>query len=597
MRFVRNLSIKRKLTLLMVSVSGAALLVAVVAMVANSYATLRSSKARQLMALADVLASNSTAAMSFNQAAAAKELLASLANQPTVEYACLFDNGREVFADYRRDAGARCPDSAPEWVGHHFDRNGHLTVSLPVAEGDEVLGSIYLHATMDDVRAQFYRDVEITAAVIAMSLVVAVLISTRLQRVISKPILALAAAAQRITERGDYTIRVTPRSTDEIGDLYRQFNQMLNRIQAGEEELRSERDHSAGMIQGTPAIVCGILSDGAACFVNLAGESITGYDAKELLGRNWWKLLYPGEQYAQVEQLFRDLDKGEVRDYEMTLTTKDGQKRIIAWSSLQRRNEQGNRIELIGFGSDITERKRATDEREKLIVELETKNAELERFAYTVSHDLKAPLITIKGYAGLLEQDLANGNARAIEDDIAQIEGAADTMNQLLRQVLELSRIGRVIHPAEDVGLEELARETVKLLGQAISDKRVDVLIAPDLPALHGDRIRLVEVLQNLIENAVKYMGDQPQPRIEIGARREGDEVVCYVRDNGLGIDARYHDKVFGLFDQLDRSVEGSGVGLAVVKRIVEVHGGRIWVESPGRGQGSTFCFTIPPAR
>ncbi len=114
------------------------------------------------------------------------------------------------------------------------------------------------------------------------------------------------------------------------------------------------------------------------------------------------------------------------------------------------------------------------------------------------------------------------------------------------------------------------------------------------MPVVFGDRLRLLEVLQNLIDNAVKYSGDQAKPRVEIGSRPDGNETVYYVRDNGIGIDARYHEKVFGLFDQLNPKVEGSGVGLSLVKRIVEVHGGRIWVESEGAGHGTTFCFTIP---
>ena len=116
----------------------------------------------------------------------------------------------------------------------------------------------------------------------------------------------------------------------------------------------------------------------------------------------------------------------------------------------------------------------------------------------------------------------------------------------------------------------------------------------PELPVVLGDRVRLTEVFQNLIANAVKYMGDQTNPRIEIGSRSDEAEVVCFVRDNGMGIDPRYHEKVFGLFERLDASNEGTGIGLALVKRIIEVHGGRVWVESEGRGQGSTFLFTLP---
>ncbi len=253
----------------------------------------------------------------------------------------------------------------------------------------------------------------------------------------------------------------------------------------------------------------------------------------------------------------------------------------------------GNPIKAIGVTQDITERKRIEKEREDLIAKLEAQNAELERFSYTVSHDLKSPLITIKGYVGMLRQDLSEEGPEAIEDDLARISNAADKMDQLLRELLELSRIGRFVNPLEDVSLEELANEARELVGGQAKKHGVQVEVSPGLPVVFGDRLRLLEVLQNLTDNAVKYMGDQPQPRVEIGSRRDGHETICYVRDNGIGIEPRYHERIFGLFDQLDQKVEGSGVGLALVKRIVDVHGGRIWIESEGAGHGSTFCFTI----
>jgi len=239
-------------------------------------------------------------------------------------------------------------------------------------------------------------------------------------------------------------------------------------------------------------------------------------------------------------------------------------------------------------------RKRAAQERKRLIAELEAKNAELERFTYTVSHDLKSPLITIQGFLGQLEQDAITGKTDRIKGDVARIRNAAESMHEFLDELLELSRIGRVAKPAEEISLASLAREAVSLLAGPIAERGARVEIPPDLPVVFGDRRRLVEVLQNLIENAVKFMGDQPEPRVEIGARNDGDETVCYVRDNGTGIDPRYHERVFDLFEQLDPQQEGTGVGLALVKRIIEVHGGRIWVESEGQGQGCTFCFTLP---
>ena len=242
----------------------------------------------------------------------------------------------------------------------------------------------------------------------------------------------------------------------------------------------------------------------------------------------------------------------------------------------------------------VKARKYADRERKRLISELEAKNAEMERFTYTVSHDLKAPLITIRGFLGFLEKDTAAGEIERAKRDIEQIDSAAAKMQRLLGELLKLSQIGRVVDLPQEVSLVGLAHEVVDMLAGRIAERGAKVEIAPDLPAVHGDRARLFEVLQNLICNAVEFMGAQPDPRVEIGARRDGEETVFYVRDNGLGIDSRHHEKIFGLFNRLDPESDGTGIGLALAKRIVEVHGGRIWVESEGRGRGSTFCFSIP---
>ncbi len=242
----------------------------------------------------------------------------------------------------------------------------------------------------------------------------------------------------------------------------------------------------------------------------------------------------------------------------------------------------------------VRARRYADRDRKRLIVELEAKNAEMERFTYTVSHDLKAPLITIRGFLGLLEKDTIAGETERANRDIAYINSAAEKMQRLLGELLELCRIGRVVGKPGDVSLAKLAHEVVEMLAGRIAERGAKVEIAPDLPAVYGDRARLFEVLQNLICNAVQFMGVQPDPRIEIGARRDGQETVFFVRDNGMGIDSRHHERIFGLFHRLDPRSDGTGVGLALARRIVEVHGGRIWVESEGRGRGSTFFFSLP---
>jgi signal transduction histidine kinase len=235
-------------------------------------------------------------------------------------------------------------------------------------------------------------------------------------------------------------------------------------------------------------------------------------------------------------------------------------------------------------------------ERKKLISQLETNNAELERFTYTVSHDLRSPLVTIKGFLGMLNRDIEANRPDRIQDDFRRISNATDKMDALLFDLLELSRIGRIINPPEEVDVTQLVNEAVETLDARIRDNNVTIRTLPNLPTLYGDRLRLREVFENLIDNAAKYMGEQTQPTIEVGVRA-GNEPVIFVKDNGMGIEPSYTKKIFGLFEKLNARSEGTGIGLALIKRIVEVHGGKIWVESEGLGKGSTFCFTIPDSR
>ena len=232
-------------------------------------------------------------------------------------------------------------------------------------------------------------------------------------------------------------------------------------------------------------------------------------------------------------------------------------------------------------------------ERKKLIGELEDKNAELERFTYTVSHDLRSPLVTIRGFLGMLQKDLRENKADKAQNDIQRISSAADKMDTLLSELLELSRVGRIVNPPEEIDLTELIHDALDTVKVRLTSKDVEVSVQPCLPQVRGDRTRLRELFENLLDNAVKYMGNQSVPTIEIGVRDDEQQVI-FVRDNGIGIEPKHHESIFGLFNKLDIDSEGSGAGLAICKRIVETHGGRIWVESEGLGMGSAFCFTIP---
>ena len=330
---------------------------------------------------------------------------------------------------------------------------------------------------------------------------------------------------------------------------------------------------------------------GKILYTNPAEARMHGYQVEDLIGQDIGIFAPPARRDPMTLDQITQWN-GSIR--ESVNIRKDGGTFPVWLISDIVRDAEEKPTAIVTSCEDITERKRVEAEREALIAELEVKNAELERFTYSVSHDLKSPLVTVKGFLGFLEQDAMKGDIERLQADIQRIREATDTMHHLLNDLLELSRIGRLVNPPQQTAFDELAHEAVERVTGQIAERVVQVNIAPDLPAVYGDRPRLVEVLQNLIDNAVKFMGDQPEPVVEIGVNHREDELVFYVADNGIGIDPRYHEKVFGLFDRLDQSIDGTGIGLALVKRIVEVHGGRIWVESEGQGHGSTFSFTLP---
>lgn len=241
----------------------------------------------------------------------------------------------------------------------------------------------------------------------------------------------------------------------------------------------------------------------------------------------------------------------------------------------------------------IAQLKQEISRREKVSHELELRNAELERFTYTVSHDLKSPLVTIKGFLGLLNQDLAKQDFDRVEEDVSRVNNAADVMGSLLNDLLELSRIGRVMNDPVACDLTDLAKNALKMVSTRINDLEIEVEI-DNMPGVEGDELRLTEVFQNLLENTTKFMGEQKSPRVHIGATEENGMVNCFVRDNGIGIAPVYHQQIFRLFERLHANIQGTGIGLALVKRIVEAHGGIVKVESDGEGQGSSFIFSLP---
>ena len=328
--------------------------------------------------------------------------------------------------------------------------------------------------------------------------------------------------------------------------------------------------------------------------VNNAFVESMGYSRDEIIGHKPSELnLIPFSDDRQLaERLLKE--KGVFKELELRVRRKSGAIGVVLMSIEY--IDMGDIRYILTSALDITERKLAEADRERLIDELETKNEELERFTYTVSHDLKSPLVTINGFLGYLEQDAASGNLDRLKKDTQRIHEAVNKMQKLLSELLELSRIGRLMNPPETLPFEDMVQDALEIVQGRLNESGVTVHTQPNLPAVYGDKPRLIEVLQNLLDNAAKYMGDQPNPRIEVGSQGEDAErgmPVFFVKDNGMGIDPEHHERIFGLFNKLDAKSEGTGVGLALVKRIVEIHGGRIWIQSEA-GNGSTFYFTLP---
>jgi PAS domain S-box-containing protein len=328
-----------------------------------------------------------------------------------------------------------------------------------------------------------------------------------------------------------------------------------------------------------------------------AFEQITGYTFEEYIDRGGWRsLLYP-DDISLDDRALEILQANQTVVHDIRCFHKDGS---VRWMRVYAHPVWDRSRQLLtgiyGAVQDITERKEAEAEREKLIRELEAKNAELERFTYTVSHDLKSPLVTIRGFLGYIEKSISTGNTDRIKADMARITEATNRMQRILNELLELSRIGRIKNPSETVSFEAIVHEAVELVRGSIEAHKVQVEIMPGLPVVYGDRVRLAEVVQNLLDNACKFMGEQPHPMIKVGATGtdQDGKPILFVQDNGTGIDPQFHDRVFGLFNKLDPHSEGTGIGLALVKRIIEVHQGKIWIESQGSGSGTTFYFTLP---
>ena len=328
-------------------------------------------------------------------------------------------------------------------------------------------------------------------------------------------------------------------------------------------------------------------------------QALTGYPAEALIGnqsRSYASLIHPDDRELVRLQVEEAIGQREPFSLEYRIVTADGRVRDVWEKGSGVFDPAGELLALEGFIMDVSERKAGQQELEKTIADLQRSNRELEQFAYVASHDLQEPLRMVGSYVQLLAKRY-EGQLDADADEFIgyAVEGAT-RMQRLINDLLAFSRLGRQDEPLAPVDCGQLLATVQKNLERPIRESGAVLEIAP-LPQVLGVASRLTQVFQNLVANAIKFHGQKP-PRIEIAATPKGDEYIFSVRDHGIGIEPQYFDKIFIIFQRLHgkKDYPGTGIGLAVTKKIIEHHGGRIWIES-SPGAGTTFFFTLRGAK
>ena len=363
---------------------------------------------------------------------------------------------------------------------------------------------------------------------------------------------------------------------------------VIEQIRAAEERYRAISEVVADW-----AYSLRIHPDGEAVLVwsNMDTPRITGYGPTDLGDRGWLGLVHPDDR-SVMRSHFGALLKGRTDIAEYRIVTRSGEVRWLRDYARPLEDTVAGDMEAVGGVRDVTTRRQAELDRARLISELEATNEALERMTASVSQELEGPLAAVAAGFKRLDTRLEDSDP-GLDADVHRAHRAILHLRDMLESLEELARIGHLPETLESVYLGELAVEAVDLCCGGVQSLGVDVVIG-DLPKVFGDRIRLLQLLRILVENAVVYMGDQSEPRLEIGARSRGGKHIIFVRDNGVGIDPADLERVFDVFRRLDPRSSGTGVGLAMARRIAEMHGGRIRAESEGKGTGSTFFVELP---
>ena len=590
--------IKTKLVVIIMVTTTAALGIAGFGIIFADTLLFRQSLERDLSALARIVADNTTAALAFDDADAAGQTLRALRARPHVEQACIYREDGTVLASYVSNAQRRCPTALPRRTERFTDSS--LVAAEPVVLRGEQIGSVMLIYDLEEIgqRERLYGLAVL--GVLLISSVLAFVLASRLRAVVTGPVMSLVSAATAVSESGDYTIRAKKLTGDELGVLVDGFNAMLAGIEARENELKKvvsdreaalreaerERERFRFMAESMPQKIFTAHPDGTTDYINAQWTQFTGTSLDFMKAGGWVEFVHPDDLSASLRLWQKCLASGAQFQIEHRMRRADGKYRWHLSTAHAMRDSKGRITMWIGSSTEIHEQK---DKEEAL----RRANEDLQQFAYSASHDLQEPIRNVAVYSEIV----ANRYQHVLDEDGQQFLGflrdGGRRLATLVRDLLAYTRASMMELSETPISSAEVFEKSLANLTEAIRECKA-VVTHDTLPDVFMGESHLQQIFQNLIGNALKYRGDQP-PRVHVSSS-ERDGFWCFmVRDNGIGIDPQYKERIFGLFKRLhhDTKYGGTGIGLAICQRVVERYGGRIWVESQP-GKGSSFFFTLP---
>lgn len=595
----RDIPIKQKLMLLIMAATTTALLLAGIGIVAADSLLFRSYLKRDLSTLARMVADNSTAALAFNDPQSARETLAALRAKAHLVTACIYRPDGTILAKYSRlDASSGCPP-VDRQDDLRFTSRG-LTVSHAILLSGHRIGTLVLLYDLDEIAERMKLYGATVLGVLLVSSVAAFLLSSKLRAVIATPISQLVRATTSVSETGDYSVRAAKFSGDELGVLVDRFNEMLAGIQSRDNNLRTvlrereealrdaerTRERLRFMAESMPQKIFTATPSGEGDYYNGQWVEYTGLTLEQIKDRGWTRYIHPDDLDDTVRNWQRSVDSGEPFQAQQRIRRADGVYRWHLCRARAMRDAQGNISMWIGSNTEIHEQK----EREE---ELRLANEDLQQFAYSASHDLQEPIRNVAVYSEIVAKRYSNLLDAEGRQFLGFLTEGGRRLATLIDDLLTYTRAGVVDANMTSVDSSAVLRHALSSLAEAIRENNATVTYDP-LPQVYMGESHLLQVFQNLIGNALKYRKEDP-PQIHISAVYQGAAWRFSVRDNGIGIDPTYKEKIFGVFKRLhrDQKYSGTGIGLAICQRVVERYGGRIWVES-SPGQGATFFFTVP---